>query len=73
MAVTGGGGLLGTRWKVGDVHRKVGTAWCCLEQAGELDGVLQTCSEVGKMIEASSWRSEATGVLLGTVRFSRDG
>ena len=48
-------------------------AWCCLEQAGELDGALQTCPEVKQAIGASLGHSKATGVLLLTVRFSRDG
>ena len=48
-------------------------AWCCLEQAGELDGAWQTYSEAGKMIGVFAGRPESTGVLLLTVRFSGDG
>ena len=58
--------------EAGGARSSVGAAWCCLEQAGELDGALQTCSEVKQAIGASSWHSEATGVLLGIVRFSGD-
>ena len=50
----------------------VGAAWCCLKQAGELNGALQTCSESRKMIGASSWHCEATGVILESVRSSGD-
>ena len=46
----------------------VGAAWCCLDQARENARGLQTCSEAGKVIGASSWRSEATGEFLEVVR-----
>ena len=47
-------------------------ARCCLEQAGELDGALQTCSEVKQAIGASMGHSEATGELLESVQFADD-
>ena len=58
--------------EAGGARSGVSAAWCCLEQAGELNEALQTCSEAGKMIGASSWHSDATGVILVSVQSSGD-
>ena len=59
--------------EAGGARSGVGATWCCLEQAGEDAGSLQTCSEAGKTIGVFTGRPESTGVLLLTVRFSGDG
>ena len=59
--------------ELGGPRGSVSVARGCRDQAGELDGALQTCSEAGKTIGVFAERSESTGVLLLTVRFSGDG